>query len=223
MSLSLGIDSIMMVIKSCYDPNLPTHYDEEHLRVLRNAISLFTGMRRYNYIETRALIQEPIMFICEAVWFSIPLIAQLVNAPILIDTRIKTIEGSFNPFNGLSCRLKGEELYSREIDDGIVEIDFTSRKRKTPKKNNKPVVYDTSSSESEFSGSDNDESCDDDDNYIDKFNEIVKSTNIETNTRLIQIIRLVMAAHHFAQHKQLNNWTMSHKDFIYELSEKKRC
>ncbi|AYP97959.1 GrBNV gp60-like protein-like protein [Mauternbach virus] len=103
--MSISINSYESVIKmACeyYDSDMPIYFCEGHYNIACDIVALLLQKQEFSMVRTNIKLLEPIMEYGGVIYFSLPLIALLVNTLVELPKNSIEYNENFNIFDGLN-------------------------------------------------------------------------------------------------------------------------
>lgn len=122
-------ESIWRIVKHFDNSELPITYTSNYINLICEILCLILGEKKIEYILCLSVLQEPLTFNRGLVHISIPLIAQLINAPVKFAPKEIKIIDQFDIFAELNRTYKEEKKTKKELHLACIQ-DGTLRSRR---------------------------------------------------------------------------------------------
>ncbi|CAH0393283.1 unnamed protein product [Bemisia tabaci] len=132
-------DTILAMVMRYCKQGLETYFSKHHMDILKDMVREVLGQRSFRYVETNVVLVEPIVTNKGIIFFSIPMIAQLINQPVNIAAKVSFVS-KFDIFESITVKQPGN-AYDVHSDNGLGDrslmhnpfnstFEFNERKRK---------------------------------------------------------------------------------------------
>lgn len=96
-----SFESLIYIMNSQYDENLPPYYVIKHIDIVVNVIHMMMQYREMQVVVTNVMLQEPIIANGSTIYISVPLVAMLVNLNVALPKEHVKFATNFNIFKNI--------------------------------------------------------------------------------------------------------------------------